>query len=91
MADIDIKRAHGMTTEQARQVAEKLVAVLKSKFEIAHHWEGDTLKFERSGVHGQLAITPSDMHLTAKLGLMLKPLKGRIEQEAVSALDRLLR
>jgi hypothetical protein len=30
------------------------------------------------------------VHITAKLGLLLKPLKGRIEKEILSVLDRKL-
>ncbi len=90
MADIDVKRAHGRSVAEARKMAEVLIRKLSQQFEFEHRWEGDTLKFERSGVNGQLDITPSDLHLTAKLGLMLKPLKGRIEKEIQTALDKQL-
>lgn len=90
MADIEVTRAHGKSVAEARQIAEKLVAQLSEEFDFKHRWEGDTLKFERSGVNGQLAITPKDLQLSAKLGLLLKPLKGRIEKEIQATLDKQL-
>ena len=90
MADIEVTRAHGKSVAEARKIAEQLIGQLSKEFEFKHRWEGDTLKFERSGVNGQLAITPKDLQISAKLGLLLKPLKGRIEKEIQATLDKQL-
>lgn len=91
MADIEVTRQHTKTHEEAKRIAERLVAKLSEQFDLKHHWDGDTLKFERSGVTGQLLITASELKLSAKLGMLLKPLKSRIEQEITAVLDRQLR
>jgi putative polyhydroxyalkanoate system protein len=90
MADIDIVRAHGHSVAEARQIVDGLIGKMAKDFDLKHVWDGDTLKFERSGLKGQMAITPENIHITAKLGLLLKPLKGRIEKEILSVLERKL-
>lgn len=90
MADINIKRAHGRSLAEARKIAETLLGKLAEKFDVTHHWDGDVLRFKRSGVDGQVNVTPKDVEITAKLGLLLKPLKGRIESEVNSVLDKKL-
>jgi putative polyhydroxyalkanoate system protein len=90
MADIDVTRPHGRSIAEARKIAETLIGKMAKDYDLKHHWDGDTLKFERSGLTGQMAISASDVHITAKLGLLLKPLKGRIEKELVAVLDRKL-
>lgn len=90
MADIDVVRAHGRSVAEARQIVDGLIDKMAKDFDLKHNWDGDTLQFERSGLSGQMAITPQDIHITAKLGLLLKPLKGRIEKEILSVLDRKL-
>ncbi len=50
-------------------------------------WQGDTLSFARSGVKGAIAVTASDVHVTAELGMLLSPLKGTIEDEIRRKLD----
>ena len=90
MADINIKRAHGRSLEEARQIAQMLMDKLEAQFDVKHRWDGDVLRFQRSGVEGQVAVTPTDLQITAKLGLLLKALRGRIESEVNSVLDRKL-
>jgi len=90
MSDIDVVRPHSRSVAEARQIVEDLITKMAKDYDLKHAWEGDTLKFERSGLSGQMAISPQDVHITAKLGMLLKPLKGRIEKEIVSVLDRKL-
>lgn len=90
MADIDVVRPHGRSIAEAREIVDGLIGKMAKDFDLKHKWDGDTLKFERSGLSGQMAISPKDVHITAKLGLLLKPMKGRIEKEIVSVLDRKL-
>lgn len=90
MSDIDVTRPHGRSVAEARQIVESLIGRMAKDYDLKHEWVGDTLKFERSGLSGQMAISPQDVHITAKLGLMLKPLKGRIEKELIGVLDRKL-
>tara|TARA_B100001245_G_C22734905_1_gene356597 strand:+ start:247 stop:525 length:279 start_codon:yes stop_codon:yes gene_type:complete len=90
MSVIDIHRAHSLDKEHAREAAETLAKDLSKQFDVNYQWEGDLLKFNRSGVKGQLDISESDLHIRLELGLMLRPFKSRIEQEIHSQLDQII-
>lgn len=87
MAKIDIRRPHGKTIAEARAVVERVAARMSEKFGTEGGWEGDTLTFHRSGVKGAIAVSASDVHVTAELGMLLSPLKGTIEEEIRKKLD----
>ena len=90
MSVIDIHRAHSLDKEHAREAAETLAKDLSKQFDVNYQWEGDLLKFKRSGVKGQLDISENDLHIRLELGLMLRPFKSRIEQEINSQLDQII-
>ena len=90
MSVIDIHRAHSLDKEHAREAAETLAKYLSKQFDVNYQWEGDLLKFKRSGVKGQLDISENDLHIRLELGLMLRPFKSRIEQEIHSQLDQII-
>ena len=90
MSVIDIHRAHSLDKEHAREAAETLAKDLSKQFDVNYQWEGDLLKFKRSGVKGQLDISENDLHIRLELGLMLRPFKSRIEQEIHSQPDQII-
>ncbi|MBE02011.1 polyhydroxyalkanoic acid system family protein [Marinobacter lutaoensis] len=90
MAVIDVHRSHALDKEHARQVAETLAQDLSRQFDVQYQWEGDVMRFRRSGVKGELTLTSDDLHVRLELGLMLRPFKHRIEQEIHSQLDQVL-
>ena len=81
MPRIDIRRPHTLPMDQARAVVDKVAARMREKFDMQSEWDGDALRFSRSGVKGAIAVNADAVHVTAELGLMLSPLKGMIEQE----------
>ena len=87
MPKIDIRRPHNLPLDQARAVVEKVATRMREKFDMQSQWEGDTLRFSRSGVSGAIAVAPQAVHVTAELGLRLSPLKGMVEQEIRRKLD----
>lgn len=89
MSTIDIRRAHTLDPSHARQAAETLAEDLSRQFDVDYHWEGDVLRFRRSGVKGQLTLSDSQLHVQLELGMLLRPFKSRIEQEIHSQLDQL--
>jgi putative polyhydroxyalkanoate system protein len=91
MSIIDIHRTHTMDKQHAREAAETLAADLSSRFAVTYAWEGDVMRIKRSGVQGQLTINHGDLHVYLELGLLLRPMKGRIAQEIESQLDQIIR
>lgn len=90
MSVIDVHRSHSLDQSHAREAAETLARDLSSKFDMDYQWEGDVMKFRRSGVKGQLDISVDDIHVHLELGMMLRPFKARIEQEIHSQLDAIV-
>lgn len=75
-----------MSRDEAQDAANALAADLAAKFDIEYGWDGDTLVFERPGVHGEITIDDAVIHVEARLGLMLSFLRERVETEIRSYL-----
>jgi putative polyhydroxyalkanoate system protein len=90
MSDIRIRRSHAKPLDEARKAAEKMAKQLRKDFELDYAWDGNVLRFERSGVDGELHVTAREVRLEAKLGFLLAFLKPRIEAEVEAQLDKLL-
>jgi putative polyhydroxyalkanoate system protein len=52
------------------------------------HWHGDELHFSRPGVDGHIAVGADELHVHARLGLLLAPLRNAIEREIETHLER---
>lgn len=87
MPKIDIRRPHQLSLAEARGVVDQVAARMQEKFGMEGQWQGDTLRFSRSGVNGAIAVGTDEIHVSAELGMMLSPLKGLVEQEIRRKLD----
>jgi putative polyhydroxyalkanoate system protein len=90
MATIDIKRSHNVGKEKARAAAEQVAERLKEKIDATYRWDGDDLRFERSGAKGRIAVSATEVRIEIELSLLLRPLKGKIEEKAHKYLDEYL-
>lgn len=94
MSDIHIRREHTLGLDKARELATYWIEGASKKMGLTcKHEPGaqqDVIKFERSGVEGQMVVTADAFELTAKLGLMMKALKPMIEGEIDKNLQKLL-
>lgn len=91
MADISIKRAHHATLADAKKVANKVAEKLASEYQLRSNWEGDVLHFDRSGLHGTLAVTAKDMQVDVKLGFLMAAFAGPIKNAMEKQLDTLIK
>ena len=89
MSAIDITRRHSLDHAEAVKAADSLAENLSQRYDVNYEWDGDVLRFKRSGVKGELTVNPEIIHVHLELGLMLRPFKGRIEQEIHDHLDGL--
>lgn len=94
MPDLKIHREHSLGLAPARRLARDWVQAATDKLGMAcDYQEGedcDRVRFTRSGVSGELRVTPSAFELDAKLGFLLGAYQARIEQEIGRNLDQLL-
>jgi len=84
---IDIRKLHSMNLEDAQQVADDLAADLAEKFSIEYGWDGDTIVFERTGVHGEIDVDEECVHVRARLAFLLSYLQPAVEREINRYLD----
>lgn len=84
---IDIHKTHGKSLEEAQQIADQLARDLAEKFDIEYGWDGDTIVFERFGVHGEIDVDEQAVHVRAKLNFLLSYLQPKVEAEIHRHLD----
>ena len=79
MANINIKRAHNLGRNVARQKVEEIAHHLQDKLNAKWSWKGDSLHFQRSGASGSVDVGDDYVEFNVKLGMLLTPMKGTIE------------
>jgi putative polyhydroxyalkanoate system protein len=89
MADIDLIRPHSLPIAEARARVQKTADELAIEHDLSSEWSGNILRFDRTGLHGEMHVTPSEVRLQVNLGFLLKPLKGTFLSEIERKLDRL--
>jgi putative polyhydroxyalkanoate system protein len=81
MAEISYVQDHQLTPENARAAAQKVADRMAREFDLACKWDGDVLRFERSGVQGALTLQKQQAALTIKLGFMMSMFASKIESK----------
>lgn len=71
MADISIVQAHSLTPEKAREAAQQVADKIAREYGLACKWDGDVLRFERSGVNGALTLSAQQAAMEINLGLVM--------------------
>lgn len=89
MSDIYIRREHRTTLDEARTAATEVAKDIGQRYDVEYHWHDDELHFTRPGVDGIICIDQDHIEISAKLGFMLKMLKGPIESVVNDQLDEL--
>lgn len=84
---IDIRKSHSMKLEDAQQIADELAADLSDKFSVDYGWDGDTIVFDRPGVHGEIDVDDQCVHVKARLALLFTYLQPAVEKEINRYLD----
>lgn len=90
MSRIQLHRPHAMDHEHALRVAGELAREMTAHYDVEWHWEGERLKLRRTGLKGDVAVNPQDIGVDLELSMILRPFRGRIEQEVVRQLEDIL-
>jgi len=90
MADIKMIKYHELTIAKARQLVQKAADDLGEEYDLTSEWHGDTLRFHRSGVEGQMKVTTTEIHLDVTLGFLLRPFRAKFVEHIEHNFDRLL-
>ena len=87
MAIIHIKQQHNLAHDEARKRVEDIAQDLKKKLNADYAWKGECLQFKRAGASGSIELSDESIELNIKLGMMLAPMKGKIESAIREKLD----
>lgn len=90
MSDIKLVRPHSLPIAKAKTLAQKAADSLAAEYNLASEWHGNTLRFHRSGVDGQMHVTASEIQLDVTLGFLLRAFKGRLVEHIERNFDKLL-
>ncbi|WP_019430177.1 polyhydroxyalkanoic acid system family protein [Limnohabitans sp. Rim47] len=94
MPELKIEREHALGLAGARAVAERWREQAEQEWGMACECEPgevtDRMRFDRSGVSGELTVTESRFDLHLKLGFLLGAYSGKIEEKICANLDALL-
>ena len=92
MADISIRREHGMTVEDVKEATEKIVMAVKEEFpslvkEI--RWSSDGFRADVTGsaFSGVFQLDGAVLAIDIKLSFLARPFKGRVEKKIHSRLE----
>jgi putative polyhydroxyalkanoate system protein len=81
MADIHIVQEHTLTPKKAREAAQKVADKMAEDYDLECTWEGDVLRFERSGVSGSLTLAKKQAQMDLKLGFLFSAFSSKIESK----------
>lgn len=87
MASIVVRRHHDLGIAKAKKLAQSIARKLKNDFGGSYEWRGDVLRFKRTGASGALVVSDDSVRVDVDLGLLLRPLRSRIEREINAFLD----
>lgn len=88
MASIDIRHPHSRSRHDARTAVTQVAEKIQERFQVGCAWCGDTLEFERPGVHGEIRVLDEEVHVLVNLSFLLLALRGAIESEIRRNLER---
>jgi putative polyhydroxyalkanoate system protein len=87
MSTIVVRRKHDLGLAKAKRLAQSIARQLRDDYGGSFTWEGDDLRFKRTGVSGSVAVTKAGFQVRVVLGLLLSPLRSRIRREIVTFCD----
>ena len=81
MADIRVERRHTIGKQAALAAALRIAERMQEKAQVQYRVDGDAIQFERSGAKGRIVVSDQSVSAEVTLGLLLKPMRGFIEQK----------
>lgn len=79
MSTISVERNHGLNEKEALERVKVIVAEFANKLKADVSWSGNRATFKGKGFKGDAQVTANNVSIDVDLGLLLRPMKGRIE------------
>jgi putative polyhydroxyalkanoate system protein len=90
MSEIRIERPHALGLTEASRRVRDLEPKLKDRYGIKLDWSGDTANVKGSGVSGTIAVAEGKVDVQLKLGLLLRPMAGKIREAIDQQIEKAL-
>ena len=87
MATISLVHNHTLSPEEALKRAQDLVKEVGNRLKAEISWNGPNATFKGSGFTGNAQLRPGAIALDVDLGLLLRPMKGKIESKLEQAIQ----
>jgi putative polyhydroxyalkanoate system protein len=91
MADISVRRSHGMDYDQAKEKVNQIVSDLQNDIEyidkVTWNNEGNAADVKGKGFSGDFRVDEDDIMVEIDLKFFAKPFKGKIEQQVKKRMD----
>lgn len=92
MADISVRRTHGMSEDEAKQEVEKIVDDVRDEFSSLVNdidWSEDKSRanVKGKGFSGEFRVDESDVAIDIDLKLFARPFKGKVESRINDRMD----
>lgn len=92
MATIELSKSHTLPIDDAKKKAEDLARGMAEKLGLEWKWAGDAIDFHAAsgmakGVKGQVAVSEKDVKVSVDLPMMLRMMKGTIEDKIKEKLN----
>lgn len=88
MSEISIVQEHNLSAEQAREAAQQVAQRIAAEYGLACKWDGDVLRFERSGVEGALSLEGQRAALRIRLGFFMAAFASAIEAKVADKMRK---
>lgn len=91
MANISIKRDHNLGQDEAQKRIRQMEPKLKEKYGVSLDWSSDEdASISGKGVSGNVKVDSSKLNINLKLGILLKPMEGKIRESLQRQVDKAL-
>ncbi len=88
MSEISIVQEHSLSPEQARAAAQQVAQRISTEYGLECKWEGDVLRFERSGVEGALTLDGGSAAMRIRLGFFMSAFASAIEAKVAEKMRK---
>ena len=88
MAEISIVQQHTLSLAAARTAAEQVAQRIATEYGLACQWDGDVLRFERSGVEGALTLEDQQAAMRINLGFLMGAFAPAIEAKVAEKMRK---
>lgn len=87
MATISVQHSHTLGRDEAIKRAEAMLQDFHDRLKVDVSWNGPTASFKGTGFSGTARVTDTQIAFDMDLGLLLRPMKSKIE----GRVDKILR